>query len=42
MKQDEQLYTLALTRIPGLGHATVCNLIKVAGSLGKQIHIKIQ
>ena len=32
MKQDEQLYTLALTRIPGLGHATVCNLIKVAGS----------
>ena len=32
MKQDEQLYTLALTRIPGLGHTTVCNLIKAVGS----------
>ena len=32
MKQDEQLSTLALTRIPGLGHITVYNLIKAVGS----------
>ena len=28
MMKDEQLYTLALTRIPGLGLMSACNLLR--------------
>ena len=30
--QDEQIYTLALTRIPGLGLIGACNLVRTLGS----------
>lgn len=32
MMQDEQVYTLALTRIPGLGLIGVCSLVRTLGS----------
>ena len=32
--QDEQIYTLALTRIYGLGLAGACNLIREKGCAG--------
>ena len=32
MMQDEQLYTLALTRIPGLGLIGACSLVRTLGS----------
>ena len=34
MMQDEQIYTLALTRIYGLGLVGACNLIREMGSAG--------
>ena len=30
--KDEQIYTLALTRIPGLGQLGACNLVRTLGS----------
>ena len=30
--QDEQIYTLALTRIPGLGLIGACSLVRTLGS----------
>jgi DNA processing protein len=32
MMHEEQLYTLALTRIPGLGLMGACNLVRTLGS----------
>lgn len=32
MMRDEQIYTLALTRIPGLGLMSACNLLRAMGS----------
>ena len=32
MMQDEHIYTLALTRIPGLGLIGACNLVRSLGS----------
>ena len=32
MMQDEHIYTLALTRIPGLGLIGACNLVRSVGS----------
>ena len=30
--ENEQIYTMALTRIPGLGLINACNLIRTMGS----------
>ena len=38
--QDEQIYTLALTRIYGLGLVGACNLIREMGSAGDIIRYR--
>ena len=36
--KDEQIYTLALTRIPGLGQLGACNLVRTLGSASAIFH----